>query len=62
MLPRGKICGPLHINYLSCEEQKTGEMKDNPKSLKRRCKILNFLQGQESILTLRLLNSVFFFI
>lgn len=61
MLPRSKICDPLHFN-LSCEELKTGEMKDNSKSSKRKYEILNFLQEKESIQTLKLLNSVSFFI
>lgn len=42
MLLRSKIHDHLHFNYLSCEEPE--ETKDNSKSLKRRYKILNFLQ------------------
>lgn len=62
MLPRSKICGPLHFNYLFHEEQKIGGMKDNSKSLQRRYKILNLLREKSLILTLKLLNSVSFFI
>lgn len=62
MLWRIKICDPFQFNYLSCVEKKTGQMKDDSKSLKRRLKILNILQEKELNLTFKLLNSILFFI
>lgn len=46
MLQRKKICGPLQFNYLSCEEQKTGEMKDNSKSPKKKKQDLELLSNK----------------